>query len=108
MPVLDATERIAPKSALRHRPIDSSPATSSPLVPRASRTRSTDADEQVVEWHRPADETKKLRDMRGKTVQEHAPFLKALSAKALNRHQTWRHMHPLVYLGVGMLAALCL
>src|SRR5256885_16157431 len=63
MPVLESTEFTTPRSALRHRPIgdDSkqqerlSPNTSAPtpIVQRASRTRTTtDASVEVDEWQR--------------------------------------------------------
>ena len=63
MPVLESTEFTTPRSALRHRPIgdDSkqqerlSPNTSAPtpIVQRASRTRTTtDASVEVDEWER--------------------------------------------------------
>ena len=63
MPVLESTEFTTPRSALRHRPIgddskqqerlstDTSAPT--PIVQRASRTRSTtDANVEVDEWER--------------------------------------------------------
>src|SRR6516162_6726582 len=65
MPVLESTNEITPRSALRHRPIGDDtarpgkepamPSTgTTPVVQRASRTytRQTDAPEEINEWQR--------------------------------------------------------
>ncbi|WP_156025358.1 FG-GAP repeat domain-containing protein [Thermogemmatispora carboxidivorans] len=64
MPVLEATDRLTPKSALRHRPLQSesgseraagSTGAAEPVVQRASRPRPTLADvasEEIAEWRR--------------------------------------------------------
>src|SRR5437588_5646025 len=59
MPVLESTDKIAPRSVLRHRPIaegGAEPGTV-PAVQRASRlrTRTEDTQVEVDEWQRAAD-----------------------------------------------------
>ncbi len=122
MPVLEATDRIAPKSILRHRPIGESVpvgkragaiAGTQPIAQRASRPRLPDVDDEVVEWQRitPASATKQTQTGGKRTTSA------ARSAKTLPRpfrpkitlaKHTWPQAHPLLYLGLGMLAMLTL
>jgi len=122
MPILETTDKIAPRSALRHRPVEATPATpdqnppatntATPLVKRASRFNRPETGDEVTEWKRSdSDDTQK----KGTTsaVTRHIPITSTalpktpLPGKAVTRkHQT--HVHPLLYLGVGMLAMLAL
>lgn len=135
MPTLESTEQITPRSILRHRPIgDSKPPTgrrsmvtaaATPIVQRASRPRPLD---EVVEWEHVAVETEDEDDEK--------PSSPAPSAQATRRTNTRRvsvplrstpvtrsrpplakrrsvgvmrqGMHPLLYLGMGMIAMLIL
>ena len=62
MPILETTDKIAPRSALRHRPVAGAPGsadhdppathTATPLVKRASRYRQPETGVEVTEWKR--------------------------------------------------------
>jgi hypothetical protein len=122
MPVLTTTDHVPPRSALRHRPIgDDAPRQelgvsieTTPVAQRASRLRpkQTDGEEEIKEWQR-ADS--------GTTRQGHtttAPRQAGKAAKPLpkmprqkaagSKGKFWRGAHPLLYLGIGMLAMLAL
>ena len=131
MPVLESTEFTTPRSALRHRPIgndskqqeglSSGTNAPSPIVQRASRTRSTtDANVEIDEWEQASGnsaantqaqphvrrssaangpKTLSKTPMRKPTVTHHQP-----RAKSTIR----RNAHPLLYLGIGMLGMLIL
>ena len=122
MPVLETTDEITPRSVLRHRPIGDKEVTSgtesvistgtSPIAQRASRVRSrnTDVPENVSEWKRgetieaEADRnTTKTRQV--KTVPHKIP--KASKSGRMQK-KSWHGAHPLLYLGVGMIAMLAL
>lgn len=101
MPVLLSTDKIAPKSILRHRPIGenvtptgkiTSPPLASPVVPRASRTTS-------LSNPRPAETEEATK----KTL---PPGLRPKTR--LLKQQDLRRAHPLFYLGAGMLGMLLL
>ena len=122
MTVLFATDHVPPRSALRHRPIGDDatrqePGVSTgttPVAQRASRLRpkQTEGEEEIKEWQR-ADS--------GTTRQGHtttAPRQAGKAAKPLptlprqkaagSKGKFWRGAHPLLYLGIGMLAMLAL
>src|SRR5260370_37284705 len=122
MPVLESTDHVPPRSALRHRPIGDDatrqePGVSTettPVAQRASRLRpkQTEGEEEIEEWQR-ADS--------GTTRQGHtttAPRQAGKAAKPLpkmprqkvagSKGKFWRGTHPLLYLGIGMLAMLAL
>ena len=119
MPVLESTDHVPPRSALRHRPIGGDatkrePIVSTgapPVVQRASRLRpkQTDGEEEIKEWQRAES---------GTTRQGHtttAPRQAGKAAKNLprempagNKGKFWRGARPLLYLGIGMLAMLVL
>jgi len=122
MPVLETTDEITPRSVLRHRPIGDKKVTSgtesvistgtNPITHRASRVRSrnTDVPEDVSEWQRgepieaEADrKTTKTRQV--KTVSHKLP--KAPKSGRMQK-KSWHGAHPLLYLGVGMIAMLAL
>src|SRR5258708_27362483 len=122
MPMLFATDHVPPRSALRHRPIGDDATRqelgvsteTTPVAQRASRLRpkQTDGEEEMKEWQR-ADS--------GTTRQGHtttAPRQAGKAAKPLpkmprkmpagSKGKFWRGAHPLLYLGIGMLAMLAL
>ena len=122
MPVLESTDNLTPRSALRHRPIGDDatrqePIVSTgatPVVQRASRLRpkQTDGEEEIKEWQRADTGTTK----QGRTTA--APRQAGKAAKHLpkmprqkaagSKGKFWWGAHPLLYLGVGMLAMLAL
>ena len=122
MPVLETADEITPRSVLRHRPIGDKKVTSdtesvistgtSPIAQRASRVRSrnTDVPEDVSEWQRgEAIETgtdrKTTKTRQVKTVSQKLP--KAPKSGRIQKN-SWHGAHPLIYLGVGMIAMLAL
>ena len=125
MPVLESTDKITPRSVLRHRPIGddasragkglAAPDTgAAPITQRASRLRpkQTDNVEDVNEWQR-ADTNEAGRSRttsaprRSDTVSKKLP--KVPHPKDIrSKRQFWRGAHPLLYLGVGMIAMLAL
>jgi hypothetical protein len=99
MPVLESTDRVMPRSALRHRPIESDVdqqgiTNITPVVQRASRLRfpQTEEDEQVT----PGSSS---TGPRSKT-----PHL----IRAGGRRRGMLRMHPLLLLGLGMILMLVL
>ncbi len=122
MPVLKSTDQVPPRSALRHRPIGDDAARrepvvstgATPLVQRASRLRpkQTDGEEEIKEWQRA--DTGTTRQGRttatprqaGKAA-KHLPTMPR-EMKAWSKGKFWRGAHPLLYLGIGMLAMLAL
>jgi len=122
MPVLETTDEITPRSVLRHRPIGDKKVTpgtesvistgTSPIAQRASRVRSrnTDVPEDVSEWQRgEAIETgtdrKTTKTRQVKTVSQ--KLSKAPKSGRIQKN-SWHGAHPLIYLGVGMIAMLAL
>ena len=122
MPVLETTDQAMPRSALRYRPIAANAAqagkrsivtaAATPAVQRASRlkTRSHPVDvDEVVEWQR-AD----AEDDDSSHSSTPLPIRRANRAKTLPKTPypgapaTKRRLHPLLYLGIGMLAMLVL
>jgi hypothetical protein len=117
MPVLEAENKITPKSILRHRPIDPGkrsilPPSTTPIVPRASRHRPVDTGEDVAEWQRGDEQREhqaRERHWRTKTArQSFAHSLWPWVGTGLTKKQHLYRAHPLFYLGVGVLAALIL
>ena len=130
MPVLESTEFTTPRSALRHRPIgndgmhqEKRPTGTdvpTPIVPRASRTRSTDTDVEINEWERVEANSEKSRQSQPPIRRSSATTeAKALPKTPLQRptkshrlprakNVMSRHAHPLLYLGIGMLGMLVL
>jgi hypothetical protein len=124
MPVLESTDKIIPRSALRHRPIAGDatlkeqlpPVTNptTPIVKRASRLRQPDTGDEVPEWQR-ADGSDAQRDVPAKTKQTgpSSPPMAKLSSKASSTMRTAtkakkQAYHPLVYLGIGMVSTISL
>jgi hypothetical protein len=124
MPVLESTGEITPRSVLRHRPIGDKtttsgtetfiPTSTTPVTQRASRTRprDTDVSEDVSEWwHREADDTKSdqktAKPQRVRTTSQKLPKAPG-PCRMLNKRKSWQGGHPLLYLGVGMIAMLAL
>jgi hypothetical protein len=123
MPIMETTDKIAPRSALRHRPVTGAPVsagqnppaanTATPLVKRASRYRQPETGDEVTEWKRDDSDDIKNKSAASQltrripiasTVLPKTP----LPEKPVTRKQWPANMHPLLYLGVGMLAMLAL
>ncbi len=128
MPVLESTNEITPRSVLRHRPIGDDTAKSgkgsaipsagvTPVAQRASRTRTRQTDvaeeiEEINEWQRAENNDIK----RGRTTA--APRQVDTTSKKLpktpgtkairSKRNLWHGAHPLLYLGIGMIAMLAL
>jgi len=121
MPILETTDKIAPRSALRHRPAagapestdQNTPATSAaaPLVKRASRFRQPETGDEVTEWKRGENDDLKNKGAASLTTRR-IPIASTvlpktpLPAKPVIKKPA--RIHPLLYLGVGMLAMLAL
>jgi len=122
MPVLETTDEITPRSVLRHRPIGDKKVASgtetaistgtSPIAQRASRVRSksTDVPEDVSEWRRgeaieAETDRKTTKTSQIKTVAQKLP--KAPKSGRMQK-KSWQGAHPLLYLGVGMIAMLAM
>ncbi len=125
MSTLAAEEKVAPRSLLRHRPIGntaSQPGISTTkrssnvtaatqiIKPRASRMQSGSG-ENIAEWkYTPTGE--KRTPVPGLQSQERGRTTQAYSIsythKTLARRNALRTMHPLLYLGGGMLVTLVL
>ncbi len=133
MPVLESTDHIAPRSVLRHRPINGDHANlgkqsivttaATPMVQRASRPRpqipESAVDMEVDEWERVDNVTMSSKTMqqiparRSSTITTskmlpHTPLPHGLDRKQRPSLAGIRNAHPLVYLGVGMLGMLVL
>ena len=135
MPVLESTDHIAPRSVLRHRPINGDTANSTkrsvvtaastPMVKRASRSQQTadvSEDKEVDEWRRGDDNDDaskthiQVPTKRTNTITTSRPLPRtpmpgpgtpALSLPSPKRFSL-RNAHPLLYLGIGMLGMLVL
>jgi hypothetical protein len=117
MPVLETSDKIIPRSALRHRPI-SDDATrkgqnpnvtnpTAPIVKRASRLRQPETSDEVPEWKR-TDDSNPKDDSSSKKSAGPASTTSKLSPKTSSsgRPATTvrkQSLHPLLYLGLGML-----
>jgi len=121
MPIMETTEKITPRSALRHRQVagdsgqnpDATGATT-PLVKRASRLRQPETSDEVMEWKRGDSNDMKGNDATSTSTRRETPFISSmlpktpLPGKTATRKQRPTHVHPSLYLGVGMLAMLAL
>lgn len=125
MPMLETSDKIAPRSAFRHRPIADDAAkpgkrsTASPITPiaqRAHRPRpvpiAADRDTQVEvdEWQRSGDDEEgAVPTMKQRISAKPKPFPTTPRPQAIpTRWAFLRHAHPLLYLGIGMLIMLAL
>lgn len=124
MPALETTDKITPRSALRYRPIkddgtlnEQNPIVANPTTPiakRASRLHQPDTNDEVTEWKRAEDSDTQGGDTStSKSAGRASPTTKIppktrLAAKAGMRKQQLLQIHPLLYLGLGMLAMLAL
>jgi hypothetical protein len=127
MPVLESTDeiKITPRSVLRHRPIGDKTANTgkespklstetTPVAQRASRPRpkNTDVSEDVREWQREEDD--ETRTGRKTSAPQQVDTTSQKLPKAPNpgrirsKRKFWHGAHPLLYLGVGMIAMLAL
>jgi hypothetical protein len=128
MPVLASTDEFTtPRSALRHRPIgEERPIVTTaptPIVPRASRQRPRPADAglEVEEWERAENDTSSTNSKQAQAHSTQTPIRRAGAftgsrtlprtplpkAIGMNRIPK-RYVHPLLYLGLGMLGMLAL
>src|SRR5258708_22423943 len=122
MPLLESTDNLTPRSARLHRqigddatrqePIVSTGAT--PVVQRASRLRpkQTDGEEEIKEWQRAdtgttrQDRTTAAPRQAGKAAKNPPKMPRQMPVRSKGKF--WRGAHPLLYLGIGMLAMLAL
>jgi hypothetical protein len=119
MPVLTTTDHVPPRSALRHRPIGDDatrqePGVSTgttPVAQRASRLRpkQTEGKEEIKEWQR-ADSGTTRQDRTTAAPRQAAKNLPKMPRQQAvgSKRKFWRGAHPLLYLGIGMLAMLAL
>ena len=124
MPVLETTDEITPRSVLRHRPIGDKtapsgteltrPTSTAPVAQRASRVRpkNTDVVGDVNEWQRGEAEVTKAdrkttRPQRVKTTSQKLPKVPN-PGRIGDKRKSLQGAHPLLYLGVGMIAMLAL
>lgn len=112
MQVLEATDTSSPRSALRHRPLTTSPKHSvvttatHPVTQRASRVRPKAADDELVsEWQR--GESEELVSVSQTRYASHPPTRRSSRTTAPQPApvRRWR-AHPLLFLSLGMLAML--
>lgn len=126
MPVLESTDSVSPRSALRHRPLDDvtkrSVVTTAahPIAQRASRIRPRPADDDLIsEWQRgDEDEIDTPSDLQYTTnppVQTRRtgsspsrPPQKTTTIQPPSGQRSRRKAHPLLFLGLGMMAMLIL
>ena len=120
MPVLESTEFTTPRSALRFRPIGGDEAQPDghaakvppPLVPRASRSRATDAQVEIDEWERAPGNAPSNTQAQASTSRSNATTKSKTPSKTLPQKPTGtrrlpgpkraikNHAHPLFYLGM--------
>ena len=120
MPTLESTDKIAPKSVLRHRPIGEGVpdtkkvaelfSTTQPIVPRASRSAAVDNEEVVVEEQQDKGKKEvansKTKLMNAETVRL-TEILNSRLTLVKNKRKKYQ-THPLFYLGAGMAATVLL
>src|SRR5260370_15981753 len=119
MPVRESTDRLMPRSALRHRPIKAAadqlgkrPSAAvgiTPVAQRASRPKHTEEDEEVSEWKRTTEDDDDARSggASAATRPVRTPPEKSPKTPHVKRRGILRG-HPFLYLGVGMIAMLAL
>ncbi len=108
MPQLDTPSRLTPRSAVRYRPNAGRDTTAAsdlpetkptiPVVRRASRLRQPDISDEVPEWKRA--ESGSQSTGRGTTTPRLPPKASSAGRPATRARQ--QALHPLLYLGVGM------
>jgi hypothetical protein len=127
MPVLESSDAITPRSALRHRPIgndetyaerrSAGKAVVTPIAQRASRLQPRSADSQVEidTWQRVTDDANAAvktpvmsPSRRINTTIPKDPPNTLLPKKGSVKTRGKRQAHPLLYLGMGMLGMLVL
>jgi hypothetical protein len=128
MPVLESTEFTTPRSALRFRPIGGDEAQPDghvekvppPLVQRASRSRSTDAQVEIDEWERAPGNAPSNTQAQSSTRRSNATIKPKTPSKTQpqkpagtrrlpgSQRAIKNRAHPLFYLGLGMLGMLVL
>ena len=118
MPVLETTDKMMPRSALRHRPIADDAALkeqnlivtnpTTPIIKRASRLRQPDTCDEVPEWKRAdGSDAQGARTAtskpagRASTISKLPPKASPLVGPAITTKKL--PLHPLLYLGLGML-----
>ena len=122
MPVLASTDKVTPRSVIvRNRPVLEEKFTtgSYPITRRASRPRPPLADDELVsEWKR-GDVEEEDEEMLPAPRHKSAPAVRAIpgtsqkrasmaAQNATSQRPLHRRAHPLLYLGLGMLAMLAL
>src|SRR5215471_8337256 len=121
MPVLETTDKKMPRSALRHRPIaddatlkEQNPTVATPTTPivkRASRLRPPETTDDVPEWKR-ANGDNAQHDGNAKSSGSASPTIQMPPKTPLTGRtatQTRKQpLHPLLYLGIGMVATVSL
>jgi len=114
MPVLESTDRVAPRSIVRHRPIDDASQRSvvttaaHPMTQRASRMRPQVADDDLIsEWKRGDIEEAAPVPPRKATPPARRVAGSMQRQPAVHTRPRFR-AHPLLFLGLGMLAMLVL
>jgi hypothetical protein len=121
MPVLESTDSLTSRSVLRHRPIEddadqqgkrlSVAAGITPVAERASRLRPKhpEEDEEVREWKRTTEDGEQARSGRASTAPRpvRTPTKNPPKTPRMKRRGILRG-HPLLYLGIGMVAMLAL
>jgi hypothetical protein len=110
MPVLESTDKFASKSVLRHRPIGGGkPMMTTPVAQRASRSRPADVDSEIVEWKRKTVPTEMHQAQAGKRgITVPAPKKLPQVSQQRARKFAFHHLHPLYYLGLGMVVMVLL
>ncbi len=125
MPVLQTEDEIVPRSVIRHRPIKHgtahgirrsvTTAATNPTVQRASRARpaAPDTMDDIAEWRQeePRIDTRppvKERDTWRPTITTRTSSRPPLTKSSKLKGEVGIQVHPLLYLGVGMLGMLML
>jgi len=120
MPVLETTDKKMPRSALRHRPIaddatlkEQNPTVATPTTPivkRASRLRPPETTDDVPEWKRAngdAQDDGILKPARRATTTTKVSPKPTLTTRPATKARK-QSLHPLLYLGVGMIVTVSL
>jgi hypothetical protein len=126
MPVLESTDSVSPRSALRHRPLDEASKRSivttaaHPVAQRASRIRPRVADDDLVsEWKRGDADERESEPVAQRVTNppvrraghsnSNKSAQKTTTARQAGTQRSSRlRAHPLLFLGLGMLAMLIL
>ena len=131
MPSFETSDHVSTRSVLRHRPIGTRAVptgkhsvvtrATAPVVQRASRPRPADATDDVVLWHSGdelADERETYPPVHTQPGNRRSLVVTSTGMPQTPRVRTGqikreapvvrRHVHPLLYLGIGMLGMLVL